>query len=93
MSAREGDKFNIHELPSNTQISGRITSDFLERVANHTTLKEKLAKAERITGKQTMATAVLYGRNDNGNNICTDTESQIQEKIMKEKRRLAGYED
>lgn len=90
MPIRDGDKINVHDLPRCAQISSRHSTMFLAELMSDPILKEKIAKAERMTGKQTEATAQLYGRNDRGDNVTPEYELKFAEKITEEKRRLAG---
>lgn len=90
MPVRDGDKINVPELPKSAVINSRHSAMFLAELMSDPVLKEKIARAERMTGKQTEATAQLYGRNDRGDNVTTDAELQYAEKLNAEKRRLAG---
>lgn len=85
---RTGDKFDIHSMHPSGRIGAEETSEFLDIVFNDSNLRDKIAKAEKINGKQTMVTALLYGRNDGGNNVTKQKEIDMAEKILKEKRRM-----
>lgn len=89
-SCREGEKFDIHQLPPSYKVGIRETAEFLNLVAGDSALRDKLKQAERFTGKQHMATAMLYGRNDRGDNVAREKEINHSEKILKEKRRMLG---
>jgi hypothetical protein len=88
MEKRHG-LYDIHSLdPSGCKISNDVNADFLKTVANSTVLRERLSIAESITGKQTVATAMLFGRNDGANDIAMENELKMQEKIFAEKKRM-----
>lgn len=87
---RTGDKFDIHSMDPSGRVGIRETSEFLTMVLNDPTLKDRIAMAEKMNGKQTMATAMLWGRNDGGNNVAQENEINHSEKILKEKRRMLG---
>lgn len=103
---RDGSKIDIHQLPPEVMISMRLNNVLFHNVSqNNNGLRDKLALAEKARDQmlkndgviqkkptQTVVTAMLYGRNDGGNNLPTEFELNHAEKIQEEKRRLAGYD-
>lgn len=91
MEKRNG-LYNIHDLdPTGCEISVRANFDFLNKVAGNSALREKLAKAESITGNQTVVTAMLFGRNDGSKkDLASEKALQMQEKIMAERKRMVS---
>lgn len=91
MPVRNGDTIDVHQLPACALYSRKQSNHFLMTVAAHGALREKIAQAERMTGKQTMVTAKLFGARNKRTDVTTDNEIKHSEKIQNEKRRLAGY--
>ena len=103
---RDGSKFDITQLPPEVIISARLNRVLFHQVSQNTNgLRDKLAQAEKTRDAmlksdgviqkkptQTVVTAMLYGRNDGGDNLPTEFEMNHSEKIQNEKRRLAGYD-
>lgn len=104
---RDGSKFDIHQLPQHVIISARLTRELFNHVSQNTNgLRDKITQAEKARDTmlkedgiiqkkptQTVVTAMLYGRNDGGDNLPTQFELEHSEKIQSEKRRLAGYDE
>jgi hypothetical protein len=102
---RYGSKFDINQLTPEAILSVRLNRVLFNHITQNTNgLRDKLTQAEKArdtmlkkdgiiqrTPTQTVVTAMLYGRNDGGNNLPTDFEIKHSEKIQNEKRRLAGY--
>lgn len=86
--------YDIHSLdPTGCEIGERVNKDFCNRVSNSSILRERLAMAEKITGNQTVVTAMLYGRDDGSvKDLPDDKQIKLQEKIMKEKKRMVSGE-
>jgi hypothetical protein len=81
--------YDIHSLdPTGCEVSVHANMDFCNKVMNSSALREKLVIAEQITGKQTAVTAMLFGRNDGAKDTATQNELKMQEKIMREKKRM-----
>lgn len=93
MEKRKG-LYDIHSLdPTGCEIGERVNKDFINRVAGSSVLRERLAIAEKFTGKQTVVTAILYGRDDGSvKDLPDDKQIKLQEKIMKEKKRMVTGE-
>lgn len=103
---RDGSKIDIHQLPPEVMISMRLNNMLFHNVSQNTNgIRDKLALAEKTRDQmlkndgviqksptQTVVTAMLYGRNDGGDNLPTEFEMNHAEKIQEEKRRLAGYD-
>lgn len=91
MEKRNG-LYNIHDLdPTGCEISGRANFDFLNKVSASSELRERLAKAESLTGKQTVVTALLFGRNDGSKkDLASEKALKMQEKIMAERKRMVS---
>lgn len=89
MSARHRGMFDIPNLDTRgMRISMEDTKKLTHRIVTDSRLRERLAKAEDVTGKQLTITAIIYGRNDGGNNVPSESEQALQEKIINEKKRL-----
>lgn len=105
MPIRDGEKFDIHQLPECAVISGRTNIALFECIAQNTKgLRDKLALAEQVRDRiasekgiaqknpsQLIVTEIVCGKNNKKNYVPTDFEMKHSEKIQKEKRRLAGY--
>lgn len=106
MAMRDGSKIDIHQLPPEVIISMRLNNELFRHVSQNTSgIRDKLALAEKARDQmlksdgviqkkpsQTVVTAMLFGRNDGGDNLPTEFEINHSEKIQEEKRRLAGYD-
>lgn len=73
---------------SGMRISNAHTAKLMNKIVNDARFREKVEKIERVTGKQLVVTALLYGRNDGGNNVPSENERKMQEKIIAERKRM-----
>lgn len=92
-SDRKYGLWDMHDIdPSGCEISNRVNKDFFKTVLDSSILRERIAKAEQLTGEQTTVTAMLYGRDDGAQDVPHDKEMDMQEKIWREKKRMVTGE-
>lgn len=86
---RKNGVFDLYSVDTNgMRISNADTAKLMNKIVNDSRFRAKIEKVERITGKQLTVTALLYGRNDGGNNVPSENERKMQEKIIAERKRM-----
>lgn len=86
---RKNGVFDLYSVDtSGMRISNADTAKFMNKIVNDARFRSKIEKVERITGKQLTVTALLYGRNDGGNNVPGEKEREMQERVIAERKRM-----
>lgn len=82
--------YDIHSLdPTGCEISNRANKHFFQTIMSNGILRERLALAEGISGHQTQAMSMLFGRDDGSiKELPEQRHLDMQEKIMAEKKRM-----
>jgi hypothetical protein len=84
---RTGMQFDAFQLPNGAIISSKISKDFRNKIQNNTELRERLEKAQRMTGRKLIALDMQRnnkGMNDDTRKVLEKNQS-FGEKVMKKR--------